>query len=213
MPCAQQQPGEAVMQKRKFDLRPLQVNDHAAAIDILARAMCDNPIHVRVFGSDRPRRLLRLQRFFPGLLDYLARKGELHGACADGQLAGIVGMLPPGHCRPSIRDILRMLPGILRSNSPLGSVRTLYWLARWARLDPAEPHWHLGPLAVDPDWQGQGAGHQLMQYACQRCTGALLYLETDTPENVALYQTIGFRTHAHVRLLGYDCWLMTRPPQ
>lgn len=201
------------MHTESFQLRPLPASQLPAAAVICARAMGDNPIHIRVFGSNQPRRLQRLQRFFPSLLDYLARKGELYGAFHHDQLIGVLGMLPPGRCQPGLRDILRLLPGLLRASSPFSLLRTLYWLASWARLDPATPHWHLGPLAVDPQWQGHGAGRQLITFACQHCLGATLYLETDKPANVSLYQSFGFAVCAEVRLLGSTCWLMTRPPQ
>lgn len=198
------------MPTQPFQLRPLPQTELPATIDICACAMRDNPLHVRVFGKDPARRLVRLQRFFPGLLHFIARKGQLHGAYHQAELIGVLGMLPPGRCKPSLPDLLRMLPGLLRANSPFGTVRTLLWLASWMRLEPARPHWHLGPLAVKPDWQGHGAGRQLMELACQQAGNELQYLETDKPENAAFYQSLGFDTDRQVQLLGCTCWLMTR---
>lgn len=194
-----------------FQLRPLLLSDLSVAIDICALAMRDNPLHVRVFGKNPARRLLRLQRFFPGLLHYIARKGQLHGAYHQNELIGVIGMLPPGRCKPSLADSLRMLPGLLRANSPLGTIRTLCWLISWMQLEPGAPHWHLGPLAVKPEWQGRGAGRKLMELACQQAGNELQYLETDKPENAAFYQSLGFTTVRQVQLLGCTCWLMTRP--
>lgn len=197
------------MSQHTFSLRLLHADDYPAAIRICASAMRDNPLHIRVFGSNAELRERRLRRFFPGLFHYLISKGQLYGALHDNQLVGVLGMLPPNHCQPSLREVIRMLPGLCSSNSLLGTARTLYWLARWARLDPATPHWHLGPLAVDPAWQGHGAGRQLMQFACQHGGNDLLYLETDKPENAAFYQSLGFVTVKTVDILGCQCWLMT----
>lgn len=198
------------MEKHRFTLRLLHTSEYPAAVKICARAMRDNPIHIRVFGHNSKLRQRRLQRFFPTLINYLANKGELYGAFERDLLIGVLGILPPGHCQPSLPEIIRLLPGLLKSNSLFGTARTLYWLSRWARLDPVTPHWHLGPLAVVPEHQGKGAGRQLMELACQHGGDDLLYLETDKPENVTFYQSLGFGIIKTVSILGSQCWLMTR---
>lgn len=195
-----------------FTIRPLNATDLAAASRICARAMLDNPVHVKVFGQQRQLRQQRLQRFFPALLTYVLRKGELHGTFNGHELIGVLGMLPPGHCQPRLTDIMRMLPALLTANSLPGLLRTARWLLLWARLDPEQPHWHMGPLAVDPDWQGRGAGHLLMNFTMERGKQDLLYLETDTPENVRLYESIGFAVSREVELMGVKSWLMIQEP-
>lgn len=88
------------------------------------------------------------------------------------------------------------------------------WMSAWAKFDPARPHSHLGPVAVDPDLQGRGIGSMLLADYCQRLdrTRTLSYLETDKPENVRLYERFGYEVTADATVLGATSWFMTREP-
>ncbi|EAR23626.1 GNAT family N-acetyltransferase [Nitrococcus mobilis] len=194
----------------RIDIRPLSKGDLVMAAGICAQAMSDNPIHLQVFRGAQARRQRRLKRFFTGLLPYILRKDGLLGAYADGTLIGVLGRLPPGRCKPTWRDLLSLLPALLTSNSPAGTLRTVIWLNTWLRHDPPTPHWHLGPLAVDPGWQNQGVGTQLMEYACTEAAGTCLYLETDKLANVRFYQGFGFCVLATPSILVTPSWLMVR---
>lgn len=194
-----------------FSIKRLGENDLAAAVVICAEAMQDNPLHIRVFGQALPLRQRRLNRFFSGLLAYVYRKGTLYGAFFDGRLVAVLGMLPPRHCKPSAFDLLRLLPSLITSNSPVGIVRLAIWLGTWARIDPKLSHWHVGPLAVEPTWQKQGLGTQLLKLACTKGAGGALYLETDKQSNVELYKKFGFMVVGAPIILGQSSWVMMRP--
>lgn len=198
------------MNKKSYVIRPLDKNDLLKAAEICADAMNDNPIHIKVFGADTALRKRRLQRFFPGMLAYVYRKGDLYGTFVDDSMIGVLGMLPPRHCKPSLADILRLLPTLLTSNTPIGTMRLAIWLSRWARIDPATPHWHLGPLSVAPTCQYRGVGTQMIEFASSKCTGADLYLETDKLSNVELYERFGFSIQATPSILGIASWVMMR---
>lgn len=198
------------MKLKTYTIRPLGKSDVSAAAVICADAMLDNPIHVRVFGAASPLRHRRLNRFFPGLLAYVHRKGELYGAYAEQTLVGVLGMLPPTHCKPCAYDYLRLLPTLVTSNSLSGTVRLSSWLNTWARLDPSTLHWHLGPLAVDPVWQKKGVGTQLIEFACHKGAGEHLYLETDKLSNVILYKKFGFSILSAPIILATSTWVMMR---
>src|SRR5699024_9466902 len=110
------------------EIRFLQKHEATAAAALCAEAMLDNPIHVLCFGADPVRRRRRLRRFFDGMLAYVLRRGLLLGAFANGRLIGIAGSFPPGRCRPSLADLLRLAPVVLMGNTPPGWWRTLRWL-------------------------------------------------------------------------------------
>lgn len=63
-----------------------------------------------------------------------------------------------------------------------------------ARYHPAEPHWYLPLIAVDPAHQGQGHGAILMAYALALCDRdhAPAYLESSNPRNIPFYRRQGF---------------------
>lgn len=197
-----------------ISLQPVPSSELSTAAQLCAMAMRDNPLHIKVFGKSANKREQRLTRLFGGLLAYIGTKGELMGAYNNGRLVGVMGCLAPSNCQPSLAQLLRLMPALLSSNSPLGLFKTLYWLRSWAKLDPTQPHWHLGPLAVTSDWQGQGIGRQLMtdtiNTALKQDPDAGLYLETDKLINAEFYQRLGFTTLATPTLLATPTWLMLK---
>lgn len=198
------------MQIKNYTIQALHFNHLTAAAEVCAQAMNDNPIHIKVFGAEPTLRERRLKRLFPALLNYVYRKGSLYGTFVDNQLIGVLGMLPPSTCKPSFTDLLRLMPRLLTSNNPIGTLRLIIWLGTWAKIDPATPHWHLGPLAIAPQWQYKGVGTQMIEFAFSKCTAGNLYLETDKQSNVELYERFGFSTVATPVILSTPSWVMMR---
>jgi ribosomal protein S18 acetylase RimI-like enzyme len=178
--------------------------------------MRDNPAHIRAFGiQDVERRSQALARFFGPVLRGLYQRGLILGALRDGTLVGVCGMARPGFCQPSVLEKLRVLPSVVFGN-PIGTaLRVLRWVGEWARRDPAERHWHLGPVAVDSHLHGQGIGSAMMVGFCARMDDCrtLSYLETDKSENVRFYEKFGFTVVAEAKVLGVPNWFMSRPPR
>jgi ribosomal protein S18 acetylase RimI-like enzyme len=77
-----------------------------------------------------------------------------------------------------------------------------------------EPHYYLLALGVRPDRQGKGVGGQLLRGMLARADreGAPIYLETQSPENVSLYQRFGFEVASDELIPGLDLrnWGMVR---
>lgn len=196
------------------DIKALELDESHAAAALLAHGMRDNPMHVKVFGTDPDHRERRLLRFFGHLVAYVHSNGSVLGAYVHGELIGVLGMMEPGGCRPALMDALRFASVIVASNSPAGVLRILRWLAAWARNDSADPHWHIGPMAVRPAHRRRGIGRRLMTHCCQRmdALAATAYLETDLAINVDFYETLGFLVVKHELVLGMPNWFMSRPP-
>lgn len=195
-------------------IRVLERGELDAAAALLADGMRDNPLHVKVFGGGVTRHRHRLLRFLRQLLLHVHANGALLGAFADQELIGVLGMMKPGRCRPSTREILRMAGAIIVSNPPLGVLRIHRWLKTWARNDPQEPHAHVGPLAVSPAWRRQGVARALMNRCCRHldAQGQTAWLETDLAINVAFYETLGFVVVRQESVLGVPNWFMRREP-
>ena len=80
------------------------------------------------------------------------------------------------------------------------------------RTDPGERCWHLGPLAVDKHLQGMGVEERLMCVSCARMDAARddACVETDSPENVRLYERFGFEVADEQEVLGVKTYCMIR---
>jgi ribosomal protein S18 acetylase RimI-like enzyme len=196
----------------KVRLRELYPAELPEAAKLVARAMCDNPIDVRVFAlADPVRRKRALTRFFTAALRGQLRRGSIIAAFDEATIVGAYAMSPPGDCQPSIREKVRILPTVIVGNRPGTLVRVLSWVGEWSKRDPVESHWHLGPVAVAPEFQGQGVGTAMITDFCSRLDArALAYLETDKAENVRLYQRFGFKLVAEAEVLGVRNWFMSR---
>ena len=63
-----------------------------------------------------------------------------------------------------------------------------------AKYHPAEPHWYLPVLGVDPSRHGQGLGSLLIQNVLNKCDleNKSAYLESSNPKNIPFYKRHGF---------------------
>jgi len=68
------------------------------------------------------------------------------------------------------------------------------YTARMRKEHVKGPHWHLFPIAVNPEYQGRGHASALMKPMLARITdeGLPCYLETQTERNKSLYEHFGF---------------------
>jgi GNAT superfamily N-acetyltransferase len=77
-------------------------------------------------------------------------------------------------------------------------------------------HWHLFILVVDPEYQGQGLGSELLRPVLAQADdlGQACYLETTNPRAVPFYQKHGFHIAHHSELGpgGPDFWGLLRNP-
>ncbi len=198
-----------------MEIGTLDASEIEEALDIVARGMRDNPLTVAVFGDDPEQRQRRFRRFMGGAARALGwGPNMLVARGADGEIAGVCNMMPPGECLSSPSQQLRMLPPLLSNGSQIAG-RTMRWLAVWTKRDPAERHWHLGPLVVDAHLQGMGVGSRLMQVFLAQMDAARedAYLETDKPENVRFYERFGFEVVGEEEVIGVPNWYMFRPAE
>jgi ribosomal protein S18 acetylase RimI-like enzyme len=198
---------------RATTVRDLEADDLPAAIGIMTRGMRDNPLHISALGRETDVREARLNRMFTLALPMILRKGVLLGAFDGDMLVGVAGMVPPGRCQPSLAGKIALLPRMIPAIGFRAFGRVGRWIAAWGAHDLREPHWHLGPVAVDAHLQGQGIGRVLMAEYCARLDrmNAIGYLETDKPGNVVFYEKFGFETVAEAQVVGTSNWFLRRP--
>lgn len=179
-----------------------------AAVSVLGDAFVTSPLPVAAFGEQQ---LEQNRLFFRISLQHIFT-GSAFIALVDGELRGYVHFAASPSCLPPPDQLQAAAGSVLQ---PLGEAvpRVVEWFSTWSRLDPKEPHVHLGPIGVSPTVQGRGVGTALMNWYIEHLErdAAAGYLETDKPENVEFYRKFGFVIQREERLLGTPTWYMWRP--
>jgi ribosomal protein S18 acetylase RimI-like enzyme len=168
----------------------------SAAGAVLARSHADYPSFRHLF-PDPARRARALAAMFSGVARDAARLGSAYGAIGDeGALYGAAVWLAPGRFPWSawrqVRGVGWML-SVLRAD-PSSFRAFMKTGANGARLHPADPHWYLETMGVDPAVQRQGLGGRLIQPVLEIADRDQVdcYLETAKAENAQYYRRHGF---------------------
>ncbi len=188
----------------------MRPQERDAAVAVVARAMSTSPMTRAVVRAEPERCYPMLVRLFTRLYK-VARHQRPLVARLDGRVIGSTNDLVSGSCRFGLGDRLRAAPDLLRMPPPV-TIRAFRWLNEWERRDPDRPHSHYGPFGVEPELQGRGIGSLVMTEYTRRldAAGEGAYLETDKPENVALYGRFGFEVIEEAEVLGIPNWFMWR---
>ncbi|MFM5885781.1 MAG: GNAT family N-acetyltransferase [Novosphingobium sp.] len=164
--------------------------DRAALVATLSAAFADDPAMAWIM-PDRADRVRRLPRLF-GLL---VSEDLADGWCLASPGREAVTLWRAGasiHTSPW--QLLRGLPGFIAALGP----NLLRALAASSAIEAHHPRGltcdYLHFAGVDPAFQGRDWGGAAIRagMAQARTKGVPIYLETATPENVGLYQRLGF---------------------
>jgi ribosomal protein S18 acetylase RimI-like enzyme len=195
-----------------IEIGELRRDELPAAGALLGRAYRDNPFMFAFLGDDPDHRLRGMECIHGTRVSALNPPAIV--ARRDGELVGVCGFDAPGGSEMPPEDLQRMLVTLSGLGSDvLTKMQTV--LAEFSKRAPAERHWHLGPVGVHIDAQGQGIGSLMMNEFCARMDteGDLAFLETDLPDNVRLYERYGFVTVEELPVLGVPGWFMLRRPR
>ena len=180
---------------------PYREEDCEEAADVLSRAMVTNPIHLAVYlGAGETARKRQAEHFARMLRErpfevFLVKRANR-----------IVGVTRHYKCEGE-RELPQGFEDLLRTGGKGPrelELRENLWRGEWIRRDPHKLHNHLGPIAVLPEFQGQGIGSIMMNTYCRLVDNRSLpaYLETDRTSNVRFYEKFGFRLVEEVEILG-----------
>jgi len=184
----------------------VEKSDILKASRVLSEAMLNAPIHVAVFQGhgQRERKEIDEKMFFELFNDL---PGIIFVAKIDIQIVGVMRM--------------KSCDGGKTLNGPAQPMdvnnldwRKSYWHSEWARHDPKNQHWHLGPVGVLPSHQGTGIGTKFLTRFCQEvdACSAPAYLETDTEKNVRFYEQFGFQVVGDSEIFDVKNHYMWRHP-
>jgi GNAT superfamily N-acetyltransferase len=195
------------------EVRALRKHEHSAAAAVTSRALVDSPSSVAIYGDEPLDVLAGLYREL-GSFFVMLPAPQLAAFTGDCVIAA-AGLAPPGGCIGSFlsADVSELLK---KPPAPVGDpARAHAFWAHWAEADLAEEHWHLGPVGVEPGYQGRGIGGALMRAVCTWLDegGRRAWLETDKERNVRFYSALGFEVATEAAILGVDTWYMRRDPR
>jgi ribosomal protein S18 acetylase RimI-like enzyme len=191
-------------------VRRVSAGDMDAVCEVIGQAFADNPNALAMVRGDRA----KVHRMMRGT----ARVAKFGRTCSYGLVAeqgdrvvGALNAAPWPLCQLSLWEKVRSTPAIVRS-AGTALPRALQLTSVWAKHDPKEPHWHIGPIGVAPAFQGQGVGKALLGSFLEMADadGPGAYLETDVDRNVTLYEKFGFRVIGQADILGVNNRFMRR---
>ncbi len=180
----------------------MEQNDIQQSAKVLSIAMLDIPHHVGVFLGNGEKERLEIEKMFFELFDnlpgivFLAKENEK-----------IIGVMRMKSCIG--KEIEH--PDVFGDENDI-DWRKSVWFKEWAKHDPVEQHWHLGPIGVLPTHQGIGIGTILMDRFCTEVDAcrANAYLETDFDKNVRFYEKFGFTVVSESEIFGVKNRYMLR---
>jgi GNAT superfamily N-acetyltransferase len=195
----------------RFAVRELRADERRLAGGLTARAMRDNPTTWALHGTDALDRLAYTQTIWTAF--FHRPPGPALGAFYRGCLVGVAGATPPGACI-GVALGSRAPETVATAEPPPGDLaRADYVQATYAVNDLPEPHWHVGPVAVEPGFQGLGVGQALVRELMSRTDddGRPAWCETDTEPNVRFYRRLGWAPVRQVQVIGIPLWFLHRP--
>jgi GNAT superfamily N-acetyltransferase len=189
-------------------VRPEDVPVAAAS---LVRAFYDDPMLEFLF-PDPATRGRALRRFFTLQLRQTPRHRGL-AYTTEGCHATAL-WVPPRTGPPGLRDMVAQIPKLFILGKRAGAALALVQLVDTRH--PKTPHYYLGGLGTDPQWQGRGLGSAVLAPVLERCDrdGVPAYLESSKESNVAFYAHRRFEVIDEVSIPESDVrlWLMWREP-
>jgi ribosomal protein S18 acetylase RimI-like enzyme len=169
-----------------MNVREVAMDDKARVVDTMVMAFASDPVARWCWPNPH----LYLTSMPDFAFAFGGRAFENAGAHLTEDSCGASLWLAPG-VHPDDHAL-----GAVVERTVIASVRQdLYKvLEQMAGFHPAEPHWYLPLIGVDPAHQGRGYGSALLAYAVQQCDRdrTPAYLESTNPRNVPLYQRYGF---------------------
>jgi len=200
-----------------IDLYRLKKSDLSRGTEVLLEAFRDDPLtHYFIPPCDNWEELV--SKYFAFRLRFGIMYGEAYAISP--KIEGLAAWFAPG--KSDMTNFRMMRAGGMALSRDMGNdiISRMNMIGEYTskmrRQHVLEPHWHLFPIAVDPEFQGKGYASTLMKPMLSRIAeqGTPCYLETQNEKNVSLYEHFGFEViHTDVILgIGMEHWGMVKYP-
>ena len=185
---------------------------------LLTRAFAADPIITHFLAAPRRRRFA-FPAFFRAIIYEHLDAGHVYGAWEGERLIGVAVWAPPDGLNPKL--VGRVFSAadhlVVRMLFPRRARGLYNGFAETASLHPIEPHWYLGFVGIEPDYQGHGLGERLLGPVLKTADAdnTLCYLETPFPATHKFYKRLGFALEIEARPFqgAPALWTMLRRPQ
>lgn len=178
---------------QQVTIEPFRPEDVKEVASVIAAAMVTNPTMEIVFQDVETE---EIKRRLTGTFELLFQNAPADTLVArkDGKIISVVRVSRSPHCIPPPSEAIPMLEAEMKNVLKESFQRHEDLFNIWRKNDLPEPHYHFGPNAVLPEFQGQGIATEILTQVCERIDseGEVAFLETDKPENVKFYSRFGF---------------------
>jgi ribosomal protein S18 acetylase RimI-like enzyme len=205
--------------KQEQMLYRVQKGDISRVGKVLADAFQHDPLWNKVFKGE-PDLEKRFRAFFEVPVRHCLKYGEVYAPSED--LEGILAWVPGKYADMTIWRMMRsgaMGAGMRMGWNVAKQMGTVFKpIAEDRRKHMAEnAYLYLLVIGVATELQGKGFGRKLIGAAIEKSEreGLQLYLETETEENVKMYEHFGFRLLKRITLpiVVLPMWEMVRKPK
>jgi ribosomal protein S18 acetylase RimI-like enzyme len=192
----------------KITISKLKESEVEEAAELMGRAFLPTPLPMAVMGGKLDKNLKKMGNGMKMMLT--SGDGDVICARDGSQVVGVMRMVKWPECQKPPISTAMLIPALIFIGGAALRVRKFRKI--WVEHDPDKPHWHIDPLCVLPERQGQGIGSKLLQYFCDRVDkeNQLGYLETDQEANVRLYNRFGFEVREEGPIFGVQNYYMWR---
>lgn len=180
---------------------------------LLSRAFSKDPWTRKLFSDDSK----KSQAFFKMIIRYCkAIGGQVLFDHHEYTLASVACLKHP--MKLSLLDVIKLLSAFITFISACG-FKTFNMLNSYMRLTsrhrPKEKHYYLTCLGVSPEFVGKKIGKKMLdtilRIVDEDSTSTGIGLDTENPDNIALYEHFGYRLIATENLDGINIYIMFRP--
>ena len=200
------------------DFRQLALADVEPAARVISQAFVDDPLCTFMLPF-RTTRVKTLYKFFRAYGEVNIKNGRGFGAGEP--LCGVAFWKSPvqSDLSISVKALAHFLP-LLFTWYPIGYFRAKAILKMIDALHgkhAAAPHYYLDNIGVLPSARGKGVSSKLIRPVLEKADleKAIVYTDTATRANVALYEHFSFRCveESPVAGTGVTVWALLRPVQ